>query len=851
MRIDTLGLRKMYAHSAKVEDYDIFWGKQSAPLYLGMPGRSMDMQLPIACRSLRKSPGFTAAAVLTLALGIGANTAIFSVVEGVVLAPLPYAEPDRLVMVQEISLTLKRDMSVSYPDFRDWQRNARAFQQMAVLRWQDYNLTSPGTPEHLNGKGISWGFFSTLGVKLTLGRDFAREEDQSGGAPAVIVSNRLWRNRFAGSAEALGRSITLDGSNYTVVGVLPSAFRLFGNEADVYTPLGQGDPLIIDDRTIHPGIGCIARLRPGVTVAQARADMGAVQDRLNQTYPAADRGLGADVAPLKQEMVGDVSRTLLMLLGAVGLVLLIACANVANLLLTRSVARSREFAIRSALGASRGDIAGQLLAESVLLSLASGSLGLVAAKLGAGPALAALAGNLPRSENIGVNLPVLLFTLGISITVGILFGLAPALKSSSTDLQASLKEGGRGSAGGHHRAQHVLVVVQMAMTLVLLTGASLLFRTIHNLWEVNPGFNTQSIITFKVGLSASVTKTPSTTRIAYQQLTERIRQISGVEAADLTVLVPLSREGNAGPFLTGSEAPTSMSEAPRANFYWTGPDYVRTMEIPILRGRFFTPDDTTKSAPVVVIDSVLAHTYFPDTEPVGRTIIIPHWGAARVVGVAGHVRHWGMDDADRYTQNQIYASFYQLLDEWVPLFQRNVTITVRTPLPLAAVMPAIKAVVYGVGGGQPVYNVRTMRELVSESMTSQRFPMILLAAFAVLALLLASVGIYGVVSYSMAQRVREIGIRMALGAVNWDVLRMVIGQGLRLALAGVAAGAVVSFVLARVLSSFSQLLYGVRAMDPLTFIAVSLVLISAALLACYIPARRAIGLDPTIALRHE
>jgi predicted permease len=688
-------------------------------------------------------------------------------------------------------------------------------------------------------------------VKLTLGRDFAREEDQSGGAPAVIVSNRLWRNRFAGSAEALGRSITLDGSNYTVVGVLPSAFRLFGNEADVYTPLGQGDPLIIDDRTIHPGIGCIARLRPGVTVAQARADMGAVQDRLNQTYPAADRGLGADVAPLKQEMVGDVSRTLLMLLGAVGLVLLIACANVANLLLTRSVARSREFAIRSALGASRGDIAGQLLAESVLLSLAGGSLGLVAAKLGAGPALAALAGNLPRSENIGVNLPVLLFTLGISITVGILFGLAPALKSSSTDLQASLKEGGRGSAGGHHRAQHVLVVVQMAMTLVLLTGASLLFRTIHNLWEVNPGFNTQSIITFKVGLSASVTKTPSTTRIAYQQLTERIRQISGVEAADLTVLVPLSREGNAGPFLTGSEAPTSMSEAPRANFYWTGPDYVRTMEIPILRGRFFTPDDTTKSAPVVVIDSVLAHTYFPDTEPVGRTIIIPHWGAARVVGVAGHVRHWGMDDADRYTQNQIYASFYQLLDEWVPLFQRNVTITVRTPLPLAAVMPAIKAVVYGVGGGQPVYNVRTMRELVSESMTSQRFPMILLAAFAVLALLLASVGIYGVVSYSMAQRVREIGIRMALGAVNWDVLRMVIGQGLRLALAGVAAGAVVSLVLARVLSSFSQLLYGVRAMDPLTFIAVSLVLISAALLACYIPARRAIGLDPTIALRHE
>jgi predicted permease len=386
--------------------------------------------LKYGIRMLARSPGFAAVAVVTLALGIGANTAIFSVVQSVVLAPLPYTEPDRLVVVRENSLTLKREMSVSYPDSRDWQRNARSFQQMVALRWVDYNLTSPGTPEHLNGKQISSDFFSTLGVKLTLGRDFSPREDVHGGAPVVIVSGRLWRNRFAGSTEALGKYITLDGSDYTIVGVLPSGFHLIGNDADdadVYTPLGQGDPLIVNDRTIHPGILCIARLKPGVTVAQARADMSAVQNQLNELYPAADRGLGTDVMPLKQRIVGDVSRTLMLLLGAVGLVLLIACANVANLLLARSVARTREFAIRSALGASRVRIACQLVTESVLLSVAGGTLGLVVAKWGVSPALAAVVRSLPRSENVGVNVPVLLFTFGVSITVGILFGRKPAL----------------------------------------------------------------------------------------------------------------------------------------------------------------------------------------------------------------------------------------------------------------------------------------------------------------------------------------------------------------------------------------------------------------------------------------
>jgi predicted permease len=810
------------------------------------------MKIGLAIRTLARSSGFALVVILTLALGIGANTAIFSVVEAVILAPLPYPQADRLVWVRENNLALKREMSVSNPDFLDWLRDARSFQQMVGISFRGFDLTNPGPPTRVDGEGISAGFFSILGEKLVLGREFSAEEDRRNGAPVVIISNRLWRNRFGGSRQVIGKSVTLTGVDHTIVGVLPPGFRLaIASDADVYTPLGQGDPLIFNDRTIHAGIGCIARLKPGVTVNQAGAEMRAIQNRLNESYPVADRGLDTDVVPFKQEILGDVPRMLVVLLGAVGLVLLIACANVANLVLARSVARTREFAIRSALGAGRARIAGQLVVESVLLSLAGGALGLGIAKWGVSPALAALTASLPRSENIGVNMPVLAFAFGVSLAVGILFGLTPALKSSNTDLQASLKEGGRGSAGGRNRAQHVLVVVQMALTLVLLTGASLLLRTIHNLWKVNPGFNTQQIITFKVGLSPSLTRTASSTRIAYQQLMERIRHISGVRAADITAMVPLSRMGNSGPFLVGSEMPKSLSEAPWAEYFWTGPDYARTMEISLLRGRYLTAEDSIRSAPVIVIDSVLARTYFPDLDPVGQIVTIPHWGVAQVVGVVEHVRRWGLDDADPYTQNQIYASFYQLKDEFVPVFLGDISVAIRTPLDVPSIMPAIKAAVYGAGSEQPVYAVRSMQQLVSETMSPQRFPMILLGAFAVLALLIASVGIYGVISYSMSRRVREIGIRMALGAEKWDVLRAVIGQGLRLALAGVAIGAVVALILTRVLASFSQLLYGVRAGDPLTFLAVSLVLISAAVLACYVPARHAAKVDPMVALRYE
>jgi predicted permease len=804
-----------------------------------------------ASRSLRKSPGYAVAAILTLALGIGANTAIFSVLEGVVWAPLPYREPERLVMVTLHNRTLKYDTDLSYPDFLDWQRSARSFEQIAAFTSLGFDLTSPGAPEHIAGKEVSASFFDTLGAKPALGRAFSSQEDRLGSMPAAVISDRLWRDRLGGNPAAVGRLMTLNGIGYTVVGVLPPGFSFGDEQADVYTPIGRGDPLARNDRTIH-NILCVARLQPGVEIGQAQAEMNTVQEHIGELNPDTERDLGTSVYPLKQFLVGDTDRTLFLLLGAVGLVLLIACANVANLLLARAAIRAREFAVRRALGASRMQIIRQLITESVLLSLTGGLLGLAVAKCGFTTMLSVAPGSLPRMENIGFHPTVLLFAFCVSLAVGVLFGLVPALKSSDMDLHAGLKEAGRGSAGGHHHAQSVLAVTQIALALVLLSGASLLFRTIHNLWAVNPGFDPQHILTFQVGLSPSVTRTASATRIAYRQLVERIRQIPGVAAAEITALLPLSQEDNSGPFWVGPYQPASMEQAPRAIYYWTGPNYLSTMGIPLLRGRFLTPADHIQSEPVVVIDTLLARAYFPDKDPIGQSVNIPHWGAARVVGVVGHIEHYGLDgSASIYEKPEIHASFYQLPEAWVPVFRTDIRLAVRTPLGAATVMPAIRNVVYGVGTDQPVYNIRTMRDLVSGSMARQRFPMLLLVVFAGLALLLASVGVYGVISYSTARRVPEIGIRLALGAARWDVLRMLVAQGLRLALVGVVIGAAGALVLTRVLSSFSRLLYGVRASDPLTLAAVSLCLVLAALLACCIPAYRAAQLDPMTALRHE
>ncbi len=808
-----------------------------------------------ALRALRKNPGFAAVAVLTLALGIGANTAMFSVVEGVLLAPLPYSHPDRLVVVWENNLHFNQIVWPSYPNFKDWQRSAHSFQLMAAVRWRYYDLTSPGSPEHLLASGISSSFLDTLDAKLPLGRNFSSQEDQPGGTPVVIISNELWKNRFAGNPQALGKAVTLNGVDYTVIGVLPPRFHFGDDRVDVYTPLAQGDPLMLDPRGA-PAIVSIARLNLGVSMAQAQAEMSAIQDHLVQLYPDANKGLEASVVPLRQVLIGDVSGTLLVLLGAVSLVLLIACANVANLLLARSVGRTREFAIRAALGASRPRIVRQLLTECTLLSLGGAALGLTIAYWGVRPVLTGMPGSLPRSENIGVNTPVLLFTLFVSISVAVLFGLAPALKNSKTDLQSALKEGGRAPSTARHRMQSSLVILQMALTLTLLVGAGLLFRTIHRMSDTNPGFDMRNIITFKVSFSPSLIKTASGMRTAYRQLLERLRTLPGVQAADFTYIVPLKSRDNVAPFWIGSQMPAVVREAPRMMVFDTGPDYLRAMSIPLLRGRFFTEEDTTKSPCVAAIDDILASTYFRGQDPLGQTITFgwtPPWGPCRIVGVVGHVRHWGLGNESSYTQAQAYYPLYQIPDQWVTGSEGfpTTTIIVRTPLPAAAVIPAIKNALYGIGKDQPIYNVESMEEIASESMSAQRFPLILLGAFAGLALLLASVGIYGVISYSVRQRVHEIGIRMALGAEKRNVFRMVVGHGLRLALAGLTIGTVAALILTRVLSSFSHLLYGVGSNDPATFIVVALVLTGVAILASYIPARRATRVDPMVALRYE
>ena len=806
--------------------------------------------LRFAVRVLRKNSGFAAVAILTLALGIGANTAIFSVVQGVLLAPLPYREPDRLVTVWLNNFRLKSPTDLSYRDFIDWEHDAPPFEKMSAYAWRSFDLSSPGNPEHLEGREISATFLSTLGVELALGREFSAEEDRNGGAPVSIISNGLWRDRFGGSTTALGKSIVLDGVETTVVGVLQPGFRFGTDYADVYIPIGQRKLVDANDRTVHD-VACIARLKRGVSLSQADAQMNAIQENIDRLNPETEQGLGAKILPAKELLVGDARSTLLLLLGAVGVVLLIACANVASLLLARSAGRAREFSIRAALGAGRGRIVRQLVTESVLLSVLGGVLGLAAAKWGLNAVLATLAADLPRSDNIHVNASVLFFALGVSIAVGFLFGLAPAHRSSRVDLQPSLQEGGRGSTGRHHRMQSGLVIVQIALTLVLLAGAGLLFRTIQHMWKADLGFESRHVLTFQVGLSPSATKTGAGVRAAYQQLLDRIRQIPGVQGAGITTEVPMTHQINSIPFWVDSHRPASVAEAPRTLGFITDPEFLQTMRIPLIRGRFISQQDTINSSLVAVIDSELARTYFPGKDPIGRTITFPQVGDYRIVGVVGHVQHWQVGFSSPFMQNQSYVSIYQVQDRWMTTIDTWTWVVVRTPLDVSIMLPEIREAVYRAASDQTVYHAQTMAEIVSESMSPQRFPLILLGSFASLALLLASIGIYGVISYSVTQRVHEIGIRMALGAEKRDVFRMIVVQGLSPAFAGLVIGVTTALVLARLLSSFSHLLYGVGTSDPATLVSVSAVLIGVTILACYLPARRAMRVDPMVALRYE
>lgn len=798
-------------------------------------------------RLLRRSPAFTLVAGIALALGIGANTAIFSVVNGVLLRPLSYPEPSRLTMVYESSHEFSHS-SVAYPNFLDWRRENHCFTDIAAFRGDDFSFTGSGQPEHLSGEYVSASLLPVLGVNPLRGRNFLAEEDRQGASGVVMLSYGLWKRRFGADPSTVGKSMTLNARNYTVIGILPSDFR-FREQADLYVPLSQFSPIELNDRESHPGLHVVARLKPGVSLGAAQGEMTSISRQLAQEYPKANAGHGIAVVGMKDDMVSYIRPTLLLLLGAVGFVLIIACANVANLLLARSTARKREFAIRTALGADRKRVIRQLLTESVLLAVGSGVLGLLLAIWGTRLVLGAVPDTLPRSQNVGLDPYVLLFTLAISILTGVLFGLAPAFQSSSVNPQESLKEGARGSGGGRHRAEGAFVVLEVGLAIILLAGAGLMIQSIWRLWRVDPGFETHNLLTAQVAVSPSVMASPSGIRIAYQQMLARVAGIPGVRSEAITALVPLGSSDSEIGFWLGRGSQPPQDQMSSTLFYVTSSDYLQVMGIPLRQGRFFTEQDTTASQTVVVIDDVMAKHIFPGQDPVGKQVNLQILGPVQIVGVAGHVKQWGLDSDDAAKiRDQMYFPFLQVPDKFMAQGVAGLTLVLRTATEPLSVLSAVRAQVAGPTEDQPVFGVETMDQIISASLAERRFTMLLLIIFASTALVLAAVGIYGVMSYSVTRRTHELGVRMALGATRSDVLKLVVREGMALAVIGVVVGLTAAFGLTRLMAS---LLYGVRPADPLTLLAVSLALGAVAFLASYVPARRATQVDPMIALRYE
>jgi len=815
-------------------------------------------------RLFRKSPGFTLIAGLALALGIGANTAIFSVVNGVLLRPLPYPEPNRLMAVYESTQEFSHG-SLAYPNFMDWRRENHSFTDIAAFRGDDFILTGSGQPEHLNGEWVSASLFPILGVNPMLGRSFLPEEDRQGASGVVMLSYGLWQSRFGASPDVLGKPLTLNARSYTIIGVLPRDFR-FRESAELYAPLGQWDPLELNDRQNHPGLQGMARLKAGVTIAAALADIDSIAQQLSKQYPKTNAGRGVTLVPMKEDTVANGRRTLLLMLGAVGFVLIIACANVANLLLAQSTGRRREFAIRVALGANRRRVVRQLLTESVLLAGGGGALGLLFAFWGTRLVLSAFPDAVPRTQAVAMDPYVLLFTLAVSVLTGVLFGLAPAFHSSNVNPQESLKEGARGSGGGRHRTEGVFVALEIGLAVVLLAGAGLMIQSIWRLWRVDPGFDTHHLLTAQVALSPTVgapqpgqaaaaatqslqAAQATSIRVAYQQMLDRVAHVPGIQAAALTSLIPLSPSDSEIGIWLGHRPQPASDQLSEVLFYIPTPDYLRAMNIPLLRGRFFNERDTISSPPVVVIDDVMAKHMFPGQDPVGQEINMMVIGPAQIVGVVGHVKHWGLDSDDTAKiRDEMYFPFFQVPDKFMPEIVVGANLLARTAADPLGAVAAVRGQVAGPTNDQPMFGVQTMEEIISMKLEERRFTMLLLIIFASTALVLASVGIYGVMSYSVTRRTHELGVRMALGATRGDVLKLVVREGMTVAVAGMAAGIVAALGLMRLLSS---LLYGVRPTDPPTLVAVSLALASVAFLASYIPARRATEVEPMIALRYE
>ena len=791
-------------------------------------------------RVLLRRPGFTVVAVIALALGIGANTAIFSVLNAVLLKPLPFAQPERLVYAEGMSLQSgEKGGSISPPDFRDIRAQNRSFTQFAAMQSASYAITGEGEPERATGVRVTANFFDTLGVAPMLGRAFLPEEEQQGRNSVAVLSYGLWQRRFGGDASVVGKTITLSGQPFTVVGVAPQSFQ-YPRTAQLWTALAL-ESKDMSVRRFHflSGIG---RLKDGVTIQQAQDEITNITRQLERQYPDSNADYGMGLTLLPERTVGEMRSSLLMLSVAVGLVLLVACANVANLSLARGATRAKEIAVRAALGAGRWRIVRQLLTESVLLALVGGALGLLIAVWGVDVLVSLSPDTLPRLKDSAVDLRALGFTLAVSLVTGVLFGLAPALTVSRADLQEALKEGGRGAGeGGGRRLRGALVVAEVALALVLSVGAGLLVKSFVRLTHVETGFNPTHVLTMQLSLTRAKYPQPEQRAEFFRQLFERIQALPGVESVGTVSELPLSGQENDTNFTVEGKTPAAAGSGENnANSRTVSADYFRALGIPLLKGRYFNAQDQKGAPNAVIISDSFARRVFGSEDPIGKRITIDFgdpW-PGEIVGVVGSIRHSGLAD-------QPYREMYVPMTQAPPLGVNLVVRAAGDPVQLTA---AIKQQVQTLDRDLPLYNVKSMAQRVTEAAAQPRFRTLLLGLFAALAVILAAVGIYGVMAYSVTQRTHEIGVRMALGAQTRDIVRLIVRQGMVLGLAGLVIGLVAAFALTRLLD---KLLYGVTTHDLAVFVGTPLVLALVALLACYIPARRATKVDPMIALRYE
>lgn len=807
-------------------------------------------------RALIKRPSFTIVAIIALALGIGANTAIFSVINAILLRPLPFRDPDRLVNIWETrpQRGIKQNVT-SYPNFADWRDQNDVFEGIVASYVSDFTLTGEENPERLQCGIVSADLFPFLGAQPILGRTFIPDDEKTGAPLTIILSNKLWKQRYNGDSGIIDRSVTLNGNVYTVIGVMPEGFQfpLRNDPVDLWATFAKDmtptEGKSITERRSDRFLRVMARLKPGVTVQQAQASIESISSSLTEKYPKTNANWGASVSSTFEDLVGEVRPALLILMGAVGFVLLIACANVASLLLARATTRHKEIAIRSALGASRQRIIRQLLTESAVLAIAGGLLGLLFAILGTAQLAAIGGGDLPRFTYINMDMRVLGFTLLVSVLTSVLFGLIPALQSSKTDLNETLKEGGRGAGEGQSRTRlrSVLITAEIAIAVVLLVGAGLLLQSLWRLQNVETGLKSDKLMTMEIGLP-EVKYTADQQGVFYHQLQERLSALPGVESASAVYPVPLSTSRITISFdIEGQNVPSS--EKPSSDFRVVSLNYFRTMGIPLIKGRDFDERDNRNAPGVIVVNELYADKFFSGENPIGKRVRPsisfepdkePTW--REIVGVVGNVRHRG--------QSKEFTPEYYVLHDQMPY--NYMVLTVRTTGDPQDIVGAVRHEVQSLDKDLPLYKVNSMGEYLSKSVAQPRLIATLLAIFAGVALVLTAIGLYGVISYSVAQRTREIGIRMALGAKPGDVVRLVIRQSLILAILGISIGLVGTFVLTRVMRSvIADLLFGIGSRDPITMVVIALIIAVVALAACFVPARRATKVDPMIALRYE